>query len=524
MSNKFTTVLAVASLLLVAATPASAAFGSATPDVTVVNYDGNPSFIVSLDDDADAVDKLNDWADSGSEREVISVNNDSRTATVAAPRGAVLLSSFEAWTGLGLDGELVTLDYVESISPNYRLARAEPVSDLTTEDEFSAPTIGITSLDDPEFATEGVAFSEDANRTTMADVRDILGVSQVDADTSTQTVAVIDTGANTADGAVFGNGTTNSTLRIDNASMNTITGESVNVSAGDYSAISDGSGHGTWTASAIGANASGTVHDGMAPDANLLVIKALADDGSGETSNIVEAIRYAADEDADVISLSLGSPIYSEALADAVEYAQEQGSIVIVAAGNSRSTRSPGIATPGDVEGVITVGASNGSGANSAYSAYFSQAGPDPSTTDGAGTESAGAGIDVVAPGMMTVARVPTESGGVENSTLSGTSMATPEVAGGIALARAANSSVAALSPEETLEAVQDSASPAKHMAVAEAGHGMFSASNLADGTQPEESQEDSQTDPAEQRNEWYQAASDASGGWLATVARSAGA
>jgi len=130
----------------------------------------------------------------------------------------------------------------------------------------------------------------------------------------------------------------------------------------------------------------------------------------------------------------------------------------------------------------------------------------------------------VVAPGMKTVARTPTEDGFVQNSTLSGTSMATPEVASGILLAMASNSTLASANVSTVHDAVASSARPTPNMAAAEAGNGMFAADNLADGTQPETSQSESMNDPAQQRQEYYEAASSAAGGWLANVASRAGA
>lgn len=524
MSKHFLTLLTTAFLLVSVVSPAGAAPGS-SPELSVVQYGdgGHPSFVVHLSSSNGSRISLTDWAASNEDRTVVSIDGEASTATVAAPRSQVFLSWLESLTGAFSDNELETLSYVEHVEPNYRVERAEPVRVLENTSGFGVGTIGFTAFDDPEYPTEGVAFDEDADRTTMADVRSQTGVDGIQGDTTNLTIAVIDTGVNTADGRIFGDGTEGSALRIHNSSKSFVSGESVNASSGDYSALKDPNGHGTWTASSIGANASGTVHDGMAPNSTLLVLKALDDDGSGETADIAAAIRYAADNDAEVISLSLGSPLYSEAIAKAVRYAQDKGSVLVVAAGNSRQLRSPGIASPGDTEGVITVGASNGSKASEAYSAYFSQVGPDPSTTDGAAAESEGAEIDVVAPGMKTVARVPTVTGALKNSSLSGTSMATPEVAGGILKAMATNSTLRNSDSSTILKAVQESATPAQHMAVAEAGHGMFNASNLATGTHPEETQHSVQTDPAKQRNQWYEAASAASGGWLASIARNAG-
>ena len=533
MLRKLSTLLVVATLLTsaIAAPVAAQSFGD-TQDSPIVQYatDGElrPSFIVEFENDS--ADSLRDWVRGAESRELLELDNASNTATVAAPQLHVMGGLFQLDGGspeFFLGGEeLASRGYIEDVAINYRLSYTEPVIPEST-DSWSTPQVGLLGFDDPAYPTEGVAFAENTNRTTMAEARESVGAASTSADTSGQTIAVVDTGANTADGRVFGNGSVGSAIRISNASKNVLTNETV-AEAG-WDAIEDGNGHGTWTAASIAANASGTVHDGVAPDSELLVLKALADDGGGSTANIADAIRYAADHDADVISLSLGAKLRSQPVVDAVTYAQDAGSVVVVAAGNSRQIRSPGVATPGDVASAITVGATNGSGPDEAASAYFSQyAGSQ--ATDGNVTNAEP--IDVVAPGMQIVARTPTTGGSLTNTSLSGTSMATPIIAGGIARAMAINGTVAEFtgtdsladaSPAEVHDAVTNSASPAPHLATAEAGHGMFNATNLAGGTHPETSQSEAMTDPAQQRQTYYEAAAEAAGGFLARVVSTAG-
>ncbi|WP_373189976.1 S8 family serine peptidase [Halolamina sp.] len=524
-----TATVAVVALVVSAGTVAPVAAASDDGEPSITRYNSEPSYAVTLADNS--TDEVRNWAESSDTRTLVRVSTVSDTATVAAPYldvmgGLVGFGPDGLEVGLSAGDSLSELAYVEAIRPNYQQSIVRPVGRITTREDVPTPeTIGLLGYDDPERPTEGIAFSNDSSPTTMSETAGLLGVSNISASTSGMTVAVVDTGVNTADGRVFGNGSAGSAVRIDNASASFLGGEAETVENNSLDVLEDRNGHGTWTASAIAANASGTTHDGMAPNASLLVLKALDGEGQGPTSNIAASVRYAADQNASVISLSLGSPIYDEGIADAVAYAHDQGSVVVVAAGNSRWTRSPGLATPADVKGAIAVGASNysGQGADALGSAAFSQAGPDPSTTDGAGTESAGAEVDVVAPGMQQRVRAPNTDGYVSNSTLSGTSMATPEVAGGLLVAMAANDSLASATPDEVEDAVQDSARPAKRLAAAEAGHGLFAADNLATGTHPETSQADSMTDPASQRDEYYRAASDAAGGVLASAARRVG-
>lgn len=524
--------VAVVALLVVTsmAAPAGAFVGPlagdapATPDVA--QRFGEPSFIVEFSTARnDTASDLRDWAAGDGDRHVVEMNASEGRAVLAAPRLDVTASGLDRLTQVrSLDDLRTVLDtsplaawgYVERVQPNYQHSLPRSVDVLEPESNASTPTLGLVAFDDPEYPLNGVAFSEDANRTTMAESRSILGVDNVSArhDGSGTRIAIVDTGANTADGRVFGNGTPGSEIRIANASKNLRTGATVNESG--YDAIADGNGHGTWTAAAAAANTSNDTHDGIAPGAELLVLKALSDDGGGSTSDIADAIRYAADHDADVVSMSLGSPIHDEAIADAIDYAYAHGvDVVTVAAGNSRQLRSPGIASPGDHPDVVTVGATNGSEPPQAWSAYFSQYGPDRGVGDLSMGATRGASIDVVAPGMATVARIPV-SDSVTETTLSqksGTSMATPMVAGGAALVLDAR---AAWSNETVRKWLRKGARPVPHAAATEVGHGMLAVDNTIQRDRPENaSQSAAQTTAATARESFHRALAADTDGFL---------
>ncbi len=109
----------------------------------------------------------------------------------------------------------------------------------------------------------------------------------------------------------------------------------------DYDNIADdGEGHGTHVAGTIAGADDGEGITGVAPDASIMPIRVLDDEGYGYISDIIAGIRWAADNDADVINLSLGGGGYSQAMADAVAYASDLGSVVVMAAGNDGG-RSP---------------------------------------------------------------------------------------------------------------------------------------------------------------------------------------
>ncbi|SIS62711.1 S8 family peptidase [Salimicrobium flavidum] len=167
----------------------------------------------------------------------------------------------------------------------------------------------------------------------------------------------------------------------------------------------DRNGHGTHVAGSAAAetdNATGVA--GMAPDTNILAVRALDADGSGSLNDIADAIRYSADTGAEVINLSLGCDCDTQTLEDAVDYAWNQGSVVIAAAGND------GVSTtfePASYDNAIAVGAVDSNNNIASFSNY-------------------GSWVDVTAPGVDIVSTVQNGS----YASLSGTSMASPHVAG----------------------------------------------------------------------------------------------
>jgi subtilisin family serine protease len=137
----------------------------------------------------------------------------------------------------------------------------------------------------------------------------------------------------------------------------------------------DDNGHGTacaWLVAGTGeGNGNDGTYKGMAPGANLLIIKALNDEGSGSDSDIAEGIEFAVDQGADIISISLGGPWedsnYIEPSVLASQQAVQDGVIVVIAAGNDGPPAST-INSPGITEEVITVGSSSGSAGIVAFS------------------------------------------------------------------------------------------------------------------------------------------------------------
>ncbi len=118
------------------------------------------------------------------------------------------------------------------------------------------------------------------------------------------------------------------------------------------------SGHGTHcagTIAAVGNNSIGII--GVAPQAKVMAVKGLDDNGSGYDSQLANSIKYAADNGADVLSNSWGGVGSSPILEDAINYAHAFGCVIVAAAGNSNAD----VATyrPAGFTNVITVASSD---------------------------------------------------------------------------------------------------------------------------------------------------------------------
>lgn len=188
---------------------------------------------------------------------------------------------------------------------------------------------------------------------------------------------------------------------------------------GDVDNFEDNNGHGTHVAGTIAASLDGYGVVGVAPKAKLLSVKALTGTGSGNYEWIINAINYAVEwrgsqnERARVICMSLGGPNDVPELHKAIQYAVSQDVSVVVAAGNDGDGQEDTFeyAYPGAYNEVICVGAVN----MDLEIAPFSNSNNE---------------VDLVAPGVDVISTY------LDNkfAKLSGTSMATPHVAGALAL------------------------------------------------------------------------------------------
>ena len=181
----------------------------------------------------------------------------------------------------------------------------------------------------------------------------------------------------------------------------------------DDNIAQDVHGHGTHCAGTIlGAN-DGVGITGVAYDAKVMPIKVLNDSGSGSVTGIVAGMRWAVDNGADVLNLSLGGSWPNSNYLDALKYAADKGVVVAMASGNSYASQ-PGYPARYATDYGIAVGAVDINKNNAAFS---NRAGD--TTMD-----------YVSAPGVSVYSSLP--GGGY--ASWSGTSMAAPHVAGMAAL------------------------------------------------------------------------------------------
>lgn len=314
------------------------------------------------------------------------------------------------------------LQLIDALSRNPAVEYAEPdelVTAATTDQYF-----------DRQYALQNVgqSFTNTANTQTIATGKPDADVDAVEAWTVTTgggtKVAIVDSGV---------------------ASDNPDIAPKV-VARANFSGTATGEdnyGHGTHVAGIVAATADNTIGvAGVCPGCTILDAKVLNDSGSGSSSAIANGINWAVNNGAKVINMSLGQRVSSRTLEAAVNNAWNAGAVIVAAAGNAGTQAK---IYPGAYPNVIAVAATDNNDAKASFSTY-------------------GNWVDVAAPGVNVYSTFPnhpfvlgTQNGRSQGyDVASGTSMASPIVAGAAALAWSSHTGATNTSVRANVESTAD--------------------------------------------------------------------
>ncbi len=225
------------------------------------------------------------------------------------------------------------------------------------------------------------------------------------------------------------------------------------------SIFSGNPGHGTHCAGNVAAKGNNGIGiSGVAPNAKIMILRFLSDEGGGTTADAIESIKYAVDNGAHITSNSWGSegedpdePEENKALRDMIQYSQDKGVLFVAAAGNGHQGK----------------GYDNDNDDKPAYPASYdhdiimSVAAIDVNDKLGSFSNWGKKGVDIAAPGVKVYSTVVgdgyTDAAIPGLATWDGTSMAAPHVSGAAALYMSANPNA---DWKEVKKAIMDAAKP----------------------------------------------------------------
>lgn len=225
--------------------------------------------------------------------------------------------------------------------------------------------------------------------------------------------------------------------------------------AGGYNAIdndqpwADDHFHGTHVAGIVAALLNGRGVVGIAPQAKLYAVKVLTKEGSGSLFGILDGMMWCAENGMQIANMSLGAEQGNVLFENAVQTMVQYGVTLVAAAGNSGGS----VGYPAAYKEAIAVSALD----KSDMIASFSSRGPE---------------VDFIAPGV----KIPSTITGGGTQAYSGTSMATPHVAGLAALAVASGS----VGPDAVRKALEAAATPLPGLSLNEQGKGLVDAARLS--------------------------------------------
>ena len=304
------------------------------------------------------------------------------------------------------------MDVLEELNNDPRVIYAEP---------NYARNIDVMS-NDPDFSKlYGLHNTGQTGGTVDADI-DAPEAWDIQTGSNDVVIAVIDTGVDynhpdLADNMWVNEAELNGILGVDddnNTFVDDIYGYDFHNKDGDPM---DDHNHGTHCAGTIAAAENGIGVVGVNHNVSIMPVKAFSSGGYAYTSDCILAIEYAILMNADIMSNSWGGGGYSQALYDVIAVADDAGILFVAAAGNSGSNNdaNPHYPSSYNVSNIIAAAATD----HNDNKAYFSCYGPE--------------SVDLGAPGVFIYSTL--KNGGY--GTYSGTSMATPHVAGAAGLIKA---------------------------------------------------------------------------------------
>jgi subtilisin family serine protease len=229
----------------------------------------------------------------------------------------------------------------------------------------------------------------------------------------------------------------------------------------------DDQGHGTMVSGVIAAEDNGSGVVGVAPQARLYGVKVLDASGSGWESDVIAGVDWARTNGMQVVNMSLGSSSASYSFQTAIANAQNAGLVLVAAAGNAGNCYATGdnVTYPGRFSQVIAVAATDSNDLRACFS-------------------STGSAVDIAAPGVSTLT---TYRGGGYRSA-SGTSLASPHVAGTAALVIASGVSSNTAVRDRLLTTADDLGANGRDSLY---GYGLVDADEAAGGSSPPPSTHD---------------------------------
>lgn len=321
---------------------------------------------------------------------------------------------------LGSDG-LYRVHLGPGVTPQEAIQRFEGLEDVMFASPDFEVTIAATPNDSLFGSLWGLHNTGQSGGTADADI-DGAEAWDVRTDSSSVIVGVVDTGIDYLHEDIRDNMWTNAGEIPDNGIDDDGNGYVDDFYGYDFynddSDPMDDNRHGTHVSGTIGAKGNNSVGvAGVGWDASLMALKICSGSGGCSVAAAVEAMNYARNNGAKVTNHSWGGSFTFAPLQNAINAFHNAGGITVAAAGNHGTSNDDGNFSPANMDNVIAVAASDRNDNLASFSGFGTQ------------------NVEIAAPGVSTLSTIPRSETGVSRyGTLSGTSMASPHVAGAFAI------------------------------------------------------------------------------------------